>query len=124
METLESLSVKSFFFCNKDKLYNSPYCLFCYIYILMNRREIYFLCENNEKYICLEYPNNKCKHCKRLEQYNLLFDKIRKKKTLILHEKHSLKLFNLVECCADFVLKYKKYYILPELKDKICDLSH
>ena len=124
METLESLSVKSFFFCNKDKLYNSPYCLFCYIYILMNRREIYFLCENSENYICLEFPNDKCKHCKRLDQYNSLFEKIRNKKALIYREQHSLKLFNLVELCADFILKYKKYYILPELKDKICDLNH
>ena len=123
METLQSLSVKSFFLCNKDKLYNSPYCLFCYIYILMNRREIYFLCENSEKYICLEYSNNKCKHCKRLEEYNLLFDKIRSKKTLI-YQNDSLKLFYLVERCADFILKYKKYYILPELKDKTCDLNH
>ena len=123
METLQSLSVKSFFLCNKDKLYNSPYCLFCYIYILMNRREIYFLCENNEKHICLEYSNNKCKHCKRLEEYNLIFDKIRSKKTLI-YQNDSLKLFYLVERCTDFILKYKKYYILPELKDKTCDLNH
>ena len=89
----------------------------------MNRREIYFLCNNNEKYICLEYQNNKCKHCKRLKEYNLLFDKIRSKKVLI-YQKESVKLFNLVERCADFILKYKRYYILPELKDKACDLNH
>ena len=126
MELLETLSAKSFFTCRKDKLESSPYCLFSYIYILMNRREIYFLCENNEKYICLEYPENKqCKHCKRLEKYNWLFDEIRKKKVLILNEiKYSLKLMNLVDRCIDHVLKYKKYYILPELKDKICDINH
>ena len=124
METLGSLSIKSFFTCNKDKLYNSPYCLLCYIYILMNRREIYFLCDNTEKYICLEYPNNKCKHCKRLEQYNLLFEKIQNKKTLIYGEQDPLNFVNLIDYCADFVLKYKKYYILPELKDKICELNH
>ena len=126
METLETLSAKGFFTCRKDKLDSSLYCLFSYIYILMNRREIYFLCENNEKYICLEYPENKqCKHCKRLEKYNWLFDEIRKKKVLILNEiKYSLKLMDLVDRCIDHVLKYKKYYILPELKDKICDINH
>ena len=71
----------------------------------------------------LEYSNNKCKHCKRLEEYNLLFDKIRSKKTLI-YQNHPVKLFYLVERCADFILKYKKYYILPELKDKTCNLNH
>ena len=125
MDTLESLSVKGFFSCEKDKLYDSPYCLFCYIYILMNKREIYFLCDNSEEYICLEYLNDKCKHCKRLEKYNSLFEKIRNKKTLILNERrnYSLKLFDLVDRCAEFVLKYKKY-ILHELKNKICDLDH
>ena len=84
METLETLSVKGFFTCKKDRIDSSPYCLFCYIYILMNKREIYFLCDNNEKFICLEYPKNKqCKHCKRLEKYNWLFNEIRKKKVLI-----------------------------------------
>ena len=129
METLETLSIKGFFTCKKDKLDGSPYCLFYSIYILMNRREIYFLCKNNEKYICLEYLENEfhkhCKHCKRLEKYNSLFDEIRKKKVLILNEtNYSLKLFNLVDRCADHVLKYKKYYILAELKDKICDINH
>ena len=126
METLQTLSAKAFFTCKKDKLDSSPYCLFCYIYILMNRREIYFLCENNEKYICLEYPKNRqCKHCERLKKYNWLFDEIRKKKVLISNERnHSLKLFNLINRCADHVLKFKKYYILFELKDKNCDLNH
>ena len=128
METLETLSMKGFFTCKKDKLDASPYCLFCYIYILMNRREIYFLCENTEKYICLESAEDEfhkhCKHCKRLEKYNSLFDKIRKKEILILNQNHSLKLFYLVDCCADHILKYKKYYVLPELTDKICDLNH
>ena len=126
METLENLSNKSFFTCKKDKLHRSPYCLFCYIYILMNRREIYFLCENTEKYICLDYPKNEqCKHCKRLAKYNLLFEEIRKKMVIISDEvKHSIKLFNLVDRCADHLLKYKKYYILDELKNKICDINH
>ena len=127
METLQTLSAKSFFTCKKDKLDSSPYCLFWYIYILMNKREIYFLCDNNEDYICLEYPENRqCKHCKRLKKYNWLFDEIRKKKELILNDEtnHSLKLFNLVNRCADHVLKFKKYYILFELKDKNCDLNH
>ena len=95
----------------------------------MNRREIYFLCKNDEKYICLEIAEDEfhthCKHCKRLEKYNMLFDEIRKKKLLIFNEiNHSLKLFYLVDRCADHILKYKNYYILPELKDKICDLNH
>ena len=126
METLETLSTKSFFTCKKDKLHSSPYCLFSYIYILMNRREIYFLCENTEDYICLEYPKNEqCKHCKRLTKYNLLFDEIRKKTIMISNEtNHSLKLFNLVDRCADHLLKFKKYYILYELKNKICDINH
>ena len=92
----------------------------------MNRREIYFLCDNTEDYICLDYPNNiQCKHCKRLKKYNLLFDEIRKKTVTISSEtNYSLKLFNLVNRCADHLLKYKKYYILDELKNKICDINH
>ena len=126
MESLESLSVKGFFTCKKDKLHNSPYCLLSYIYILMNKREIYFLCENNETDICLEYPENKqCKHCKRLKKYNYFFDEIRKKQVLILNEtNYSMKLFNLIDRCADHILKYGNYYILDELKDKICDINH
>ena len=80
-ETLENLSIKNFFTCKKDKLDSSPYCLFSYIYILMNRREIYFLCDNDEEYICLEYSKiDFCKQCKRLEKYNSLFEEIQKKK--------------------------------------------
>ena len=127
METLESLCINGFFTCKKDKLEVSPYCLLCYIYILMNRREIYFLCDNTEDYVCLEYLQNKqCKHCKRLMKYNSLFEEIRKKSTLILNQRrnYSLKLFNLLDRCADHVLKYKKYYILAELTDKICDINH
>ena len=92
----------------------------------MNKREIYFLCKNNEKYICLEYPENKqCKHCKRLGKYNWLFEEIRRKNELIVHErKYVLKLMNLIDRCAHHVLKYGEYYILPELKDKICDINH
>ena len=92
----------------------------------MNRREIYFLCDNTEKYICFEYQQNKfCKHCKRLEKYNLLFEEIIKKNILIVNERnHSLKLIDLVDRCANHILKYKKYYVLPELKDKFCDINH
>ena len=126
METLETLSLKGFFMCKKAKLDISPYCLLNYIYVLMNKREIYFLCKNNEEYICLEYPENKqCKHCKRLEKFNWLFEKIRKKNELIVHEtKYALKLKDLVDRCANHILKYGEYYILPELKDKICDINH
>ena len=125
-DTLENLSIKSFFSCKKGKLDSSPYCLFSYIYILMNRREIYFLCDNDEKYICLEYPKNEfCKHCKRLEKYNSLFEEIIKKKVLIVNQtNHSLKLFDLVNRCADHILKYKKYYVLAELRNKFCDINH
>ena len=127
METLETLCTKSFFTCKKAKLYSSPYCLLCYIYILMNRREIYFLCDNTEKYICLDYlKNEQCKHCKRLKKFNLLFEEIRKKKLMIISNEtnHTLKLFHLVNSCVDHILKYKKYYILDELKNKICDINH
>ena len=126
LETLEELSSKSFFTCKKGKLDNSPYCLFKYIYILMNRREIYFLCDNTTDYICSEYLKSKfCKHCKRLEKYNSLFKEIEKKQVLIENERnHSLKLIDLVNRCADHILKYKKYYVLPELKDKFCDINH
>ena len=125
-ETLENLSIQNFFKCKKDKLDSSPYCLFSYIYILMNRREIYFLCDNDEKYICLDYPQNKfCKHCRRLEKYNSLFEEIRKKKVLILNERnHSQKLIDLIDRCADHILKYKKYYVLPEMTNKFCDINH
>ena len=126
METLQTLSTKSFFTCKKAKLHSSPYCLLSYIYILMNKREIYFLCENTEDYICLDYPKNEqCKHCKRLEKYNSLFDKIRKKSVIISNEtNHAIKLFHLIEKCVDHVLKYKRYYVLDELKEKICDIDH
>ena len=125
--SLESVSIESFFTCKKDKLNHSPYCLLCYIYILMNRREIYFLCENTADFICSEYPKDKfCRHCRRLEKYNSLFEEIRKKKVLVVNEKknHSLKLIDLVNRSVDHILKYKKYYILPELTEKICNINH
>ena len=125
--SLESVSTERFFTCKKDKLSRSPYCLLCYIYILMNRREIYFLCENTTDFICLDYSKGKfCRHCRRLEKYNSLFEEIRKKKILVVNEKknHSLKLVDLVNRSADHVLKYKKYYILPELTEKICNINH
>ena len=91
----------------------------------MNKREIYFLCKNTADYICFEYTKDKfCKHCKRLEKYNSLFEKIEKKRTVTGDEiKHSLKLIDLVDRCANHVLKHRQYYILPELKDKFCDMS-
>ena len=86
----------------------------------MNRREIFFLCDNEEQEICLQYiRNTKCKHCRRLQKYNLLIEKIKEQKQL-----KTFKLIYLVDEIVDFLLKYKKYYILPELKDKICNLCH
>ena len=86
----------------------------------MNRREIYFLCETEENEICLEYRKNRqCKHCKRLRKYNLLFYQIERQKVL-----KTFKLLRLVDKIVDFLLKYKKYYILPEFKDKVCNICH
>ena len=120
VKTLKRLCIESFFTCKKTELYYSYYCLFRYVHLLMNRREIYFLCENNEYEICLAYRQNRqCKHCKRLQKYNLLFDKINQQKKL-----KTFKLIYVVDEIVSFLLKYKKYYILPELKDKICDLCH
>ena len=93
----------------------------------MNNREIFFLCENTADYICSEYPSDRyCKHCRRLEKYNSLFEKITQKKQVILESQknHVLKLLNLVNDAVDHVLKYKKYYVLPDLKDKQCDINH
>ena len=120
VKTLKKLCIQSFFKCKKTKLYSSYYCLFRYIHLLMNRREIFFLCENEEHEICLEYVRNRqCKHCRRLRKFNLLFEKIEQQKRL-----KTFKLVYLVDEIVDFLLKYKKYYILPELKDKVCDLCH
>ena len=86
----------------------------------MNKREIYFLCENNSDYICSNYPKFKyCKHCRRLKKYNSLFEKIENQK-----KTKTFKLLYLVDQITDHILKYKKYYILPELKDKYCDICH
>ena len=92
----------------------------------MNKREIYFLCENTSDFICLEYPKGEfCKHCRRLHKYNSLFEKIMKKKLLVVDKKnHPLKLVDLVDRCADHVLKYRNYYVLPELTEKFCDINH
>ena len=87
----------------------------------MNRREIYFLCENTSDDICLNYPKKSwyCKHCKRLSKCNVLFEKIENEE-----KKTTFRLLQLVDEITDYILKYKKYYILPELKDKYCDLYH
>ena len=87
----------------------------------MNRREIYFLCDNNWDDICLNFPNESklCKHCKRLKKYNSLYQKIeneRKNKTF--------RSIYVVDQITDFILKYKKYYILPEFEGRYCDLYH
>ena len=120
VKTLKRLCIESFFTCKKTKLYSSYYCLFSYIHVLMNRREIFFVCENEEQEICLQYiRNTKCKHCRRLQKYNLLLEKIEQQKRL-----KTFKLVYLVDQIVDFLLIYKKYYILPELKDKVCDLYH
>ena len=86
----------------------------------MNKREIYFLCENTADYICLNYPKERyCKHCKRLQKYNALFKKIENvKKT------RPIELIYAVDKIVDNIMKYKKYYIMPELSDKNCDLYH
>ena len=60
-----------------------------------------------------------------LKKHNSLFEEITKKKVLIVNQtNHSLKLFDLVNRCVDHILKYKKYYVLPELKNKFCDINH
>ena len=120
VKSLQKLSIETFFTCKETKLSSSYYCLFQYIYLLMNRREIYFLCENTSDEICLSYPRNtKCRHCRRLKKYNLLFDKIESERRT-----KTFKLIYLVDQITEHVLKYKKYYILPELKDKNCNLCH
>ena len=87
----------------------------------MNKREIYFLCENNSDEICLNYPKEfkYCRHCRRLKKYNSLFEKIENEK-----KTKTFRLIYLVDQITDHILKYKRYYILPELKDKYCDLYH
>ena len=93
----------------------------------MNNRENVFLCDNTADYTCSEYPGGRyCKHCRRLEKYNSLFEKITQKKQVILESQknHVLKLLNLVNDAVDHILKYKKYYVLPDLKDKQCDINH
>ena len=120
IKTLRELSIKSFFTCKKTELNCSYYCLFSYIYILMNKREIYFLCDNTADYICFNYPKEKfCKHCKRLQKFNSLFEKIENEK-----KTKTFKLIHLVNEITDHILKYNKYYILSELSNKQCDLNH
>ena len=86
----------------------------------MNKREIYFLCNNTHDYICFNYPKDKfCKHCERLQKFNLLYQKIENEK-----KQKTFKLIHLVNEITNHILKYKKYYILPELSNKQCDLYH
>ena len=121
IKTLQKLCIESFFTCKKTKLTSSYYCLLSYIHVLMNRREIYFLCENTSNDICLNYPKKftYCRHCRRLEVYNKLFQKIEAEK-----KTKTFKLIYFIDRIVDHVLKIKKYYILPELSDKCCDLFH
>ena len=121
IKKLEKLCIESFFTCKKTKLSCSYYCLFTYIYVLMNRREIYFLCENTSDDICLNYPKKfrYCRHCRRLEKYNSLCKKIENEK-----KTKTFKMIYSIDQIVDHLLKYKRYYILPELKDKYCDLYH
>ena len=122
VKKLHELAIESFFTCKKTRLdcSGSLYCLFSHIYILMNRREIYFLCQNTAEYVCSMYPNLKyCKHCERLEKYNKLFEKIQAQK-----KAKTFRLIYLIDQITDHILKHKKYYVLPDLKDKSCDINH
>ena len=88
----------------------------------MNKREIYFLCDSKSNEICLEKIEIRkklagmCKHCIRLEKFNLLIES--------LEEERTFKIVYLIDQIIDFVLKYKKYYILSELSDANCELTH
>ena len=122
MKSLVTLCVEKFFDCTKGKLHSSIYCLFRYIYILMNKREIYFLCDSKSNEICLEKIEIRkklagmCKHCIRLEKFNLLIES--------LEEERTFKIVYLIDQIIDFVLKYKKYYILSEFTDANCEITH
>ena len=87
----------------------------------MNRREINFLCDSHSDEICLNYAKKftYCRHCKRLEKYNSLFQKIENER-----KTKRFKLIYSVDQITDHILKYKRYYILPDLKDKYCDICH
>lgn len=88
----------------------------------MNKREIYFLCNSRSNEICLEKnairrKNSwKCKHCIRLEKFNLLFKNLKEERTF--------KIVYLIDQIIDHVLKYKKYYILSEFSEANCELTH
>ena len=122
MKSLVSLCVEKFFECTKGKLHSSIYCLFRYIYIVMNKREIYFLCDSKSNEICLQKIEIRkkiaemCKHCIGLEKFNLLIES--------LEEERTFKILYLIDQIIDFVLKYKKYYILSEFSDTNCQLTH
>ena len=120
VKSLQRLSIESFFKCRETKLVDLFYCLFKYIYVVFNRREIYFLCENDEQEVCLSYlRNHQCKHCKRLNKFNSLYQKIENEKRT-----KTFKLVYFVDKIIEHILKYKKYYILPELKDKYCNICN
>ena len=87
----------------------------------MNGREIYFLCKNHSDEICLNFTRKftYCRHCRRLKKYNSLFEQIENEK-----KTKRFKLIYLVDQIIDHILKYKKYYILDDLKDKYCDIYH
>ena len=84
----------------------------------MNHIEIYYLCNSNsEDECCLdeEIEENYCRQCKTLKKFNLLFEKMEKER--------SFKLINLIDKLIDFLFKHK-YHLLPQLREKKCDLDH
>ena len=121
IKTLQKLCIESFFTCKKTKLTSSYYCLLSYIHVLMNRREIYFLCENTSNDICLNYPK-KLRTVDTVEDLKFTINYFKKLK--LKKKTKTFKLIYFIDRIVDHVLKFKKYYILPELSDKCCDLFH
>ena len=123
MKKLETLAAEAFHKCKKCELYYSPYCLFSSIFIQMNHIEIYYLCHSNlEDQCCLDDWENECsqrktycRQCKILIEFNLLFTKISKEKTI--------KLIFLIDKLLDFLFEHK-YHLLSQLKRKKCRLDH
>ena len=101
IKKLETLAVEAFRKCQKRELYYSSYCLFSNIFIQMNHIEIYYLCTNysKEDECCLDKGINYCKQCKRLNKFNLLFNKISNEKTF--------KLLFFVDKLIDMLFVYK-----------------
>ena len=117
MKKLETMAAEAFFICERRELYNSPFCLFSNIFIQMNHIEIYFLCTNyrKEDLCCLDEGINYCMHCKRLNEFNLIYSKIITERTF--------RLVFLLDKLLDMLFIYK-YHLLPGLKRKKCKLDH